>query len=539
MKFAMPLVLTALLAGAGCRSTATCRPNSLFVKLKFGTDAAQADALEVTLTVDGKDFVATTAYKGGETLEVTFPKGKYVAGEKVRLLLVAERHGQELARVSRDDLILPASCAAVQLSIGHIDGGLENGAACSSGDQCKSTFCVDHFCCNSQCAGQCEACDVGSSEGQCVAVSSGLPHGSRPACAGQGSSCAGTCTATARNACTYPGPSVTCSDQSCTGNTKYLASGCDQAGGCRTQETLTCPQGCDGNDCVGACQGDNDCGDPSFPYCDRGVCTAGKPRGRDCANGSECNSTFCADGFCCDTACDGQCESCAESGNIGTCVFRVGEVVTGHTPSRTACAGTAECLGSCNGTSKSCNYPDSSITCGAETCSNGKLLHIGACDAAGGCPQPMEDCPNGACDSQNPNVCGPCMSDQDCGNTRWCDTGTCVPQRDLGGSCTSVNQCASGFCVSSVGGGGKICCASSCSGEMPNCSSDGINCACSATSCGSGKVCNSTNLTCCTPSCPICVKFSGTSNGCGGTCGVNCSSGFCCGSDPCSSISCQ
>ena len=50
------------------------------------------------------------------------------------------------------------------------------------------------------------------------------------------------------------------------------------------------------------------------------------PNGSPCALGSECASTFCVDGFCCDTACgggkDGDCQSCrgGQTGDSdGTC----------------------------------------------------------------------------------------------------------------------------------------------------------------------------------------------------------------------------
>ena len=42
--------------------------------------------------------------------------------------------------------------------------------------------CVDGYCCNSSCTGQCQACDLSGSQGTCTTVPSGQPHGSRPAC---------------------------------------------------------------------------------------------------------------------------------------------------------------------------------------------------------------------------------------------------------------------------------------------------------------------------------------------------------------------
>jgi hypothetical protein len=41
-----------------------------------------------------------------------------------------------------------------------------------------------------------------------------------------------------------------------------------------------------------------------------------KANGELCGAGSECSSTFCKDGVCCNNACDGQCRTC----ETGTCV---------------------------------------------------------------------------------------------------------------------------------------------------------------------------------------------------------------------------
>ena len=41
--------------------------------------------------------------------------------------------------------------------------------------------------------------------------------------------------------------------------------------------------------------------------------------GAPCTTPTDCQSTFCVDGFCCDTPCDGPTESCSLSGHVGIC----------------------------------------------------------------------------------------------------------------------------------------------------------------------------------------------------------------------------
>ncbi len=559
------LMLLALLALAGgCRQNASCRPGTLFITLTFDGATAGADTLHVTLTDSQGALNAETKYQSGSTLQVDFPSGRYLPGESVTLLVIAQKGGVELARVEKDGLVLPKSCAAVKLAFGANDdlgvGDLStgdgispadltgvdlagadllpprfaNGAPCMSGPECVSNFCVDGLCCNVACDQQCEACDVDTFGGQCVPVVSGQPHGARPGCAGVDGGagvCGGTCSPAARNACSYPGPATTCSAQTCVGSTKYLASVCDQAGNCLPAEQRTCPMSCiaGGNDCMGACMSDGDCAaNPAGHFCDAGVCTPMKPRGHTCAAASECTSGSCADGVCCNNDCTGSCDACAESGSVGTCVKVVGAVRTASPPpTRAACVGSGACAGSCNGTSDACVNPGNSTGCNSQSCTSGVLTPVGECDGNGGCTQTPSACNTNFC---NGTACGPCANDPQCGTGNWCNTsangGTCQTQVANGGSCIAGqnDQCANGNCASN-----GICCASACGGSVPACSVAGTGCVCSGSSCGGGNVCLA-NGTCCTPACN--GSACGGSDSCGGTCGCSgatpvCSSGTC------------
>src|SRR5690606_7784493 len=78
--------------------------------------------------------------------------------------------------------------------------------------------CIDGFCCNDECAGQCQACDIPSFEGLCTTVgingSAGPPHGDRLKCAGD-QECGGVCDGSLSDACTYPEIRTPCGEPKC------------------------------------------------------------------------------------------------------------------------------------------------------------------------------------------------------------------------------------------------------------------------------------------------------------------------------------
>jgi hypothetical protein len=122
--------------------------------------------------------------------------------------------------------------------------------------------------------------------------------------------------------------------------------------------------------------------------------------GNVCGNNEQCGSGFCADGRCCNSACDGQCESCGEAASPGTCV-----AVTGSPRGqRSACAGNGGlCGGVCNGTErKSCAMPKAGTVCGGAFCAGTVAYEASSCDGQGTCELGgsvacANGCSNGAC----------------------------------------------------------------------------------------------------------------------------------------------
>ena len=133
------------------------------------------------------------------------------------------------------------------------------GNTCSGADQCNGGHCVDGVCCASACDGQCEACDVAGSKGQCIAVN-GAPRTARTSCVSDGSICGGMCNGLDHAACVFPDKAISCRAESCTSGVASAASVCDGAGACPVAEKNSCDGfGCNANVCALTCQNDSAC----------------------------------------------------------------------------------------------------------------------------------------------------------------------------------------------------------------------------------------------------------------------------------------
>lgn len=348
----------------------------------------------------------------------------------------------------------------------------DNGVACAATNSCKSNFCVDGVCCNKACGGQCEACDVQGSGGTCTPVS-GQPHdvgGSRSACAGDGSVCDGACNGSLTTACTYPGTGTSCRAASCTSGVATVGATCQGTGSCPAKQTVTCtPFVCGATACLGNCAGDVDCivGD----YCAGGVCKPLLDNGKACGANHECNSQYCVDGVCCDSACKGQCEACDVSGSEGVC-SAVGGAPHGPRP---ACVGdNSTCDGTCDGQNRSsCDYPGTGTVCRQASCTSGTATLIAFCNGTGVCPPlQQQDCAPYTCGATG--CAGECQVDADCGVSEFCSAGICKPQLDNGQGCADGSQCKSSLCVDGV------CCNLSCTGQCEACDVPGNVGSCTA-----------------------------------------------------------
>lgn len=255
------------------------------------------------------------------------------------------------------------------------------------------------------------------------------------------------------------------------------------------------------------------------------------PSAPTCTDDSACASGLCVDGYCCESECQGSCQSCAVPGSEGKCT----PVPTGKDP-RGDCAGSStDCLGSCDG-SGACAFPDATKSCGATTCAAGELS-IGSCDAQGGCKVDKKSCGGLAC-ADGSSCKTSCAQDADClGTDVTCLAGVCTAVKPNGSACgTNGKLCKSGNCVDGVccdSACGSACHACNLSGKAGTCSPEPNGVSCGADACTAGLfsvqaclagACKTTS-TQCFPY--VCAKGS---VGCGQACGssADCASGAYC-----------
>jgi hypothetical protein len=139
-----------------------------------------------------------------------------------------------------------------------------NGMTCGMAFQCASNFCVDGFCCDSQCGEMCKACNVGGAQGTCTLVPSGMdPRGQCPMEAATTCGRAGGCNGA--GACRLHPVNTTCGASSCANPfTENTARTCNGLGVCQPAGSRTCaPYFCSGSGCPISCTDSAQC-QPGF-----------------------------------------------------------------------------------------------------------------------------------------------------------------------------------------------------------------------------------------------------------------------------------
>lgn len=345
-----------------------------------------------------------------------------------------------------------------------------DGEVCTLGGTCFSGFCVDGVCCDTACDRLCEGCTSAlkgsGADGSCGPVADGTDPETE--CSDQGvASCGRDGQCDGAGACRLYAMGAPCTAQSCSGTVHTLADTCDGTGSCLDNGSESCaPYRCDGaaGDCRTSCSDDDQCTSDAFCAADNS-CTPKLGTGQACKEARWCASGFCVQDTCCDSACDGTCQSCTAntktSGPDGEC----GAAADGLDP-QDDCVddGAASCDrdGTCDGAG-ACRLYSNGTVCGETTCIGNTQVGF-ACDGAGTCdPGANTDCGLYQCSA---GMCPTsCDDDSVCVVDAYCDEmqRECRGKGANGTPCADGRTCLSGFCVDGV------CCTSSCAGQCEAC----------------------------------------------------------------------
>jgi hypothetical protein len=355
------------------------------------------------------------------------------------------------------------------------------GESCACDQECRTGFCVDHYCCDTPCQETCKACNLRSSLGTCAFVPSRLNPTDPSECpASTQATCGPDGTCDGRGGCSpYYEKGKLCQAGTCQGDGVTGILTCDGNGKCSEETSKTCPTfTCDPAtfDCGFACTTNAQCA--AGKDCVAGSC--GKSlNSAPCKTDDGCYSGHCAPasvgsslpagyGVCCNTACTDACQSCDQTGSMGICTY----IPKNWTDDRCTANESTLCgnNGACDGFG-SCTLSPENTPCGSSSCSGLVENTTRTCDGKGNCQDPGRlpcypfICSNGACLKN-------CTGDTDCAppdnscQLQTTDGGTaglwCGP-RGQGQSCSASSECASGPCVDGV------CCENSCTGPCQSC----------------------------------------------------------------------
>jgi hypothetical protein len=337
-------------------------------------------------------------------------------------------------------------------------GPKQDGQPCQASSECAKNHCVDGVCCDQACGGACLSCSLSASLGRCTPIAAGTTD-PRGMCLVKAQSTCGTNGKCDGNGGCQSWPVGTlCADETCTSNVYKAPSTCNSTGQCVSQDLVPCsPYICNGTRCFNACTNNTQCLTPFT--CSANSCGL-KENGASCSAGSECRSTFCAQGVCCDGACNTACKSCV-AGMLGVCT----NVATGSLEPTGLCAVQDPMTCGTNGKCEAgaCQKYANGTACLPATCPTTTNLStaLSTCNGTGTCLTPGPSpcfpyrCGTAVCKSS-------CTADADCQSPAVCVAGGCGLKPN-GAVCGSKGECLSNFCEQGY------CCGSACTGVCKSC----------------------------------------------------------------------
>jgi hypothetical protein len=199
----------------------------------------------------------------------------------------------------------------------------------------------------------------------------------------------------------------------------------------------------------GGCNGNSACG-----YYNGVLCNAG----------TQCLSTYCVDGYCCNHTCLGTCQACSlakkGTGFDGVCGY-----VKSNTDPDNECPGDQVCHGdeSCSGSLRLGSPCSNNNECWSSKCIDGVCCNVACGGICQACTAAKK---GGGADGTCGSIGAGLDPDNECAGT--CNgLGACSKSSillGLGGDCSLASECVSGFCVDGV------CCNSACTSTCNACS---------------------------------------------------------------------
>lgn len=356
---------------------------------------------------------------------------------------------------------------------------------------CGAGYCVDGLCCDAPCDDTCGSClgaKTGQRDGLCAPIEAGADPDEECAADGAAGGCGADGTCSGGFACrSFAATGTVCGASFCQSGV-VTGMQCDGNGGCQQRTGRSCegyPCNPDGSACASSCVQDSDCASAAYYCSEQGQCLRKRSQGEVCAKASQCGSGHCADGVCCNSTCEGQCEACDRPNTVGSCVPVTGDPVGDRRP----CGEGNVCSGRCNGGNrKACTMPGAGTPCGAPSCLGDHSVPAGSCDGSGTCMSARPgSCIPYTCAERSGQCLTSCSSDAECAAGSVCNLGagrcvvttmtckdattvihpdgtlvSCAPYRCAAGACRDACalplDCADGFtcetgtCVEDHGG---------------------------------------------------------------------------------------
>jgi hypothetical protein len=193
---------------------------------------------------------------------------------------------------------------------------------------------------------------------------------------------------------------------------------------------------------------------------------ANRPNGAACGCAGDCQSAFCVDGVCCNSACTDTCKTCNDPSAPGICSFvaKGGQAPAGQCAS--SAAATCGQDGTCDGQGHCRKYPAGTV-CDPGTCDGASVSDVNVCDGDGRCKSgPATICVPYNCDTATNKCATTCATNADCASGILCVNGSCGLKPN-GAVCGKDGECKSNFCADGV------CCNVACKGPCISCNQQG------------------------------------------------------------------